>query len=107
VGVNFVVTRKGIAEHDLHIVSGMNGWRGYWLPATRELGLKIVPHLGDGRYTCFPPDDIPALVAELERLRPWMEARDLLPSLPITWSAWGSWRPCGVRRGDHPRAVRA
>lgn len=77
-GVNFVVTRKGTSEHELHIVSGMSGWQNYWLVGARELDLEIVPHLADGSYSaCFPSKDIPALVGELKRLRHWMVVREL------------------------------
>jgi hypothetical protein len=76
VGVNFVVTRRGNSDHELHIVSGMNGWRDHWLVGAADLGLEIVPGLAEGRYAgVFPPEQITPLVGELRRLRSWMEAR--------------------------------
>ncbi|MEO2091581.1 MAG: hypothetical protein ABGY75_19165 [Gemmataceae bacterium] len=61
----------------MHIVSGMNGWQDHWLVGAAELGLEIMPGLADGRYAGeFPSKLIDPLVAELRRLRPWMEARD-------------------------------
>jgi hypothetical protein len=74
-GVNFVVTKKGTSECEFCTVSGANGWRDIWLPACTDLGLTIVPYLDDGRYTLFPPEDIPQLVRELRLLRPWMNDR--------------------------------
>lgn len=72
-GVDFFVTKKGTSDHELYIVSGVNGWRDIWLPACTELGLEIVPFLGDGRYTIFSPEEIPQLLRELTLLRPTME----------------------------------
>ncbi|MDB5348116.1 MAG: hypothetical protein JWP89_6493 [Schlesneria sp.] len=76
-GVHFHVQRRGAPSGELYNVSGRSGWETHWLVGARELGLVIVPHLGDGgTYVSFPPEDIPQLIAELELLRAWFEGRE-------------------------------
>jgi hypothetical protein len=45
---------------------------GRWLPACEELGLELVSHFHDGALCSVSPEDIPAILGELERMRAWV-----------------------------------
>jgi hypothetical protein len=75
VGVELFIHRKGVAEPEYYSMTGATGWATVWLPAAAELGLDLIPRLGDGRFAHVPPGDLPAVVAQLARLKEWMAAR--------------------------------
>jgi hypothetical protein len=72
VGVELFIHRKGAAEADYYSMTGATGWERVWLPAATELGLDLIPRLGDGTFTRVAPEDLPAVAAQLGRLREWM-----------------------------------
>jgi hypothetical protein len=91
VGVELFIHRKGAADPDYYSMTGATGWESVWLPAAAELGLDLIPRLGDGSFTLVQPEDLPAVAAQLSRLRDWMAAHghdlylehldDILPAL--------------------------
>ena len=74
-GVELFITRKGVAEPEYYSMTGAAGWATVWLPAAAELGLDLIPRLGDGSLCLVPPEDLPAVELQLSRLRDWMAAR--------------------------------
>jgi hypothetical protein len=76
VGVELFITRKGVAEPDHYCMTGATGWVTVWLPAAAELGLDLIPLLGDGTFVRVPPTELPGVAAQLTRLRDWMVARE-------------------------------
>jgi hypothetical protein len=74
-GVELFIQRKGVAEPDYYSMTGATGWETVWLPAAAELGLDLIPRLGDGTFARVPPEDLPVVAAQLARLREWMAAR--------------------------------
>jgi hypothetical protein len=91
VGVELLIHPKGAAEPVYYSMTGATGWATVWLPAAAELGLDLIPRLGDGSFTIVPPQELPELVAQLARLRDWMATNghelyvehldDILPAL--------------------------
>lgn len=75
-GIELFITRKGATESEYYCVTGSNGWETIWLPAAKELGLDLIPTLGDGTFCQLPPDELPAMISQLSRLREWMATRD-------------------------------
>lgn len=73
-GVELFITRKGVAEPDYYSMTGATGWETVWLPAADELGLDLIPRLGDGTFARVPPLELPEVAAQLTRLRKWMAA---------------------------------
>lgn len=73
-GVEMFITRKGLAEPDYYSMTGATGWATVWLPAAAELGLDLVPRLGDGSLCLVPPEDLPEIARQLAILREWMAA---------------------------------
>jgi hypothetical protein len=71
-GVELFIRRKGAVEPDDYSMTGATGWETVWLPAAAELGLDLIPRLGDGSMTTVSPEDLPAVAAQLSRLREWM-----------------------------------
>jgi hypothetical protein len=74
VGVELFIHRRGVAEPDYYSMTGATGWQTVWLPAAAELGLDLIPRLGDGSFTIVPPEELPIIAAQLGRLRDWMVA---------------------------------
>ncbi len=74
-GVELFITRKGVAEPDCYSMTGATGWATVWLPAAAELGLDLVPRLGDGSLCLVPPEELPDVARQLTCLRDWMAAR--------------------------------
>jgi hypothetical protein len=75
VGVELFITRKGAAEPDYYSMTGAMGWETVWLPAAAELGLDLIPRLGDGSFARVPPEELSEVARQLARLRDWMEAQ--------------------------------
>ena len=50
-GVELFITRKGGAVSDYYSMTGATGWKSVWLPAAAEVGLDLIPLLGDGAFT--------------------------------------------------------
>jgi hypothetical protein len=75
VGVELFITRKGAAEPDYFSMTGATGWETVWLPAAAELGLDLIPRLGDGSFARVPPQELSVVAVQLARLRDWMAAR--------------------------------
>ena|SRR5437762_14027280 len=74
-GVELFIHRKGASEPDYYSMTGATGWATIWLPAATELGLDLIPYLGDGTFNRLPPEYLPQVCAQLARLRDWMLAR--------------------------------
>lgn len=73
-GVELLITRKGVAEPDYYSMTGATGWATVWLPAAAELGLDVIPRLGDGSLSRVPPHELPEVARQLALLRDWMAA---------------------------------
>lgn len=73
-GVEMFITRKGLAEPEYYSMTGATGWATVWLPAAAELGLDLVPRLGDGSLCLVPPEELPEVARQLACLREWMAA---------------------------------
>lgn len=90
-GVELFIRRKGVTEPDYYSMTGATGWQTVWLPAAAELGLELIPHLGDGAFSLVPPEYLSAVTEQLIRLRDWMVVHghdlyvkhldDILPAL--------------------------
>lgn len=74
-GVGLFITRKGVAEPNYYSVTGSTGWTTVWLPAAAELGLDLIPRLGDGSLCPASAEEIKLVAEQLSRLREWMTAR--------------------------------
>lgn len=75
-GVELFITSKGGGEPDHYCMTGATGWAAVWLPAAAELGLDLIPRLGDGSLCLVPSEELPAVAGQLARLREWMAARN-------------------------------
>lgn len=67
-----LLRRRGSAEPECYSLTGATGWQTVWLPAAAELGLELVPLLGNGAFTHVPPEELPEIMAQLAKLREWM-----------------------------------
>jgi len=72
--VDLLIHRKGAIETEYYCIASAAGWRIAWLPAAAELGLDLVPLLGDGTFTDVSAEYLPQVIAQLARLRSWMIA---------------------------------
>jgi hypothetical protein len=91
VGVELFITRGDASKPDYYSMTGATGWETVWLPAAAELGLDLIPNLGDGSFATVPPEYLPEVAGQLARLREWMAAHghdlyvehldDILPAL--------------------------
>jgi hypothetical protein len=73
-GVQLLITRKEAVKPDYYSLTGAAGWETVWLPAAEELGLTLVPHLGNGAFSGVAPEYLPEIISQLTRLRAWMAA---------------------------------
>jgi hypothetical protein len=73
--VQRLITRSGASESDYYCMTGAMGWGTVWLPAAVELGLDLIPLLGDGTFATVPPESLAQVVAQLATLRGWMAER--------------------------------
>jgi hypothetical protein len=73
-GVEMFIKRKGLAEPEYYSMTGATGWATVWLPAAAELGLDLVPRLGDGSLSLVPPEELSEVARQLACLREWMAA---------------------------------
>jgi hypothetical protein len=75
VGVELLITRKGVAEPDYYSMTGATGWATVWLPAAAELGLELIPQLGDGSFGDITAEILSEVMRQLACLRNWMASR--------------------------------
>lgn len=74
VGVELFIASKRVAAPDHYCMTGATGWATVWLPAATELGLDLIPRLGDGSLCSVSPEELPEVAGQLARLREWMAA---------------------------------
>jgi hypothetical protein len=67
--VEMGIKNKCTGEYRVVPVSTAQGFREHWIPASKAIGLQMVQHLHDGTFTTIRLEEIPPIVAELQRLR--------------------------------------
>lgn len=67
--VEMGIKNKRTGEYRVIPVSTAEAFREHWIPFSKAIGLELVPHLHDGTFTTVRAEDIPAIIAELRRLR--------------------------------------
>ena len=73
--VEMGIKNKRTGEYRVIPVSTAQAFREYWIPFSEEIGLEMVPHLHDGTFTTVRNQEIPAITAELRRLRAFVLAK--------------------------------
>lgn len=71
-GVELFIHRKDAPQPEYYSLSGTAGWLKVWLPAAKELGLDLIPFIGDGTFSSLPPENLPEVMMQLRQLRDWM-----------------------------------
>src|SRR5262245_12514429 len=69
--VEMGIRHRATGTYEVVPIATTNGFREIWLPACEHLGLKLVPLFSGGGLTVVPPELIPGIIAELEKLRGW------------------------------------
>jgi hypothetical protein len=63
------IRHRDSGEYEVVPVATSETFRRVWLPACERLGLALVPLFAGGALTTVPPELVPQIVAEVERLR--------------------------------------
>ena len=69
--VEMGIRHRDSGEYEVVPVATLATFRQVWLPACERLGLELVPLFAGGALTIVPPEVVPRIVAEVERLRRW------------------------------------
>jgi hypothetical protein len=69
--VEMGIRYRDSGEYEVVPVATSETFRLVWLPACERLGLELVPLFAGGALTTVPPELVPRIVAEVERLRAW------------------------------------
>jgi hypothetical protein len=67
--VSMGIRHRGSGEYEVVPVATSATFDSVWLPACERLGLKLVPLFACGALASVPPELVPLIVSELERLR--------------------------------------
>lgn len=69
--VEMGIRHRDTGDYEVVPVAALDTFRRVWLPACERLGLELVPLFAGGALTTVPPELVPRIVAEVERLRAW------------------------------------
>jgi choline dehydrogenase-like flavoprotein len=75
VSVEMGIRHRVSGEYKVVPVATSDTFRRVWLPACEQLGLELVPLFAGGALTTVPPELVPQIIAEVERLRGWARAQ--------------------------------
>jgi hypothetical protein len=76
--VEMGIRHRDTGEYEVVPVATSDTFCRIWLPACKRLGLEWVAHFHDGALAVVPPESVPQIIAELERLRAGLaEQREL------------------------------
>src|SRR5262245_8019614 len=67
--VEMGIRHRDTGEYEVVPVATAASFRSVWLPACERLGLGLVPLFSGGALTTVPPEMVPQIIAEVERLR--------------------------------------
>src|SRR5262245_30275753 len=70
--VEMGIRHRETGTYEVVPVATSETFRKVWLPACERLGLKWVAHFHDGALTRIPPEVVPQIIEELQRLRIWV-----------------------------------
>jgi hypothetical protein len=73
--VEMGIRHRDSGEYEVVPVATSDTFRRVWLPACGQLGLELVPLFASGALTTVPPELVPRIIAEIERLRGWAVAQ--------------------------------
>ena len=73
--VELGIRHRDTGEYEVVPVATAEAFRRVWLPACERLGLELVPLFCGGALTTVPPELVPRITAEVERLRGWAFAQ--------------------------------
>jgi hypothetical protein len=74
--VSMGIKHRGSGDYEVVPVATNRTFREVWLPACKGLGLSLVPLFFGGAFLHVPPNLVPGIVSELERLREWASSRE-------------------------------
>ena len=69
--VEMGIRHRDSGGYEVVPVATAASFRSVWLPACERLGLELVPMFAGGALTTVPPELVPRIIAEVERLRGW------------------------------------